>query len=85
MDCCADHYARRLIHRDDVRGYSIVAMTWGPKQGLRSRSRRSVVLLEGVFKGSIEVQQYEMTEHRDQRFRLSAVAPSMPASAAPAV
>ncbi|MEL6199106.1 MAG: hypothetical protein AAFR09_02750, partial [Pseudomonadota bacterium] len=27
-----DRYARRLLHRDPERGYSIVAMTWGPCQ-----------------------------------------------------
>lgn len=69
MDCCADHYARRLIHRDDARGYSIVAMTWGPKQGTPVHDHGGLWCVEGVFKGSIEVQQYEMTEHRDERFR----------------
>jgi len=69
LECCADHYARRLIHRDDALGYSIVAMTWGPKQGTPVHDHGGLWCVEGVFKGSIEVQQYELTEHRDERFR----------------
>ena len=26
-------YARRLLHRDDERGYNAIVMTWGPGQG----------------------------------------------------
>src|SRR5262249_51910930 len=68
-ECCADHYARRLIHRDDARGYSIVAMTWGPNQGTPVHDHGGLWCVEGVFKGSIEVQQYEMTAHESERFR----------------
>jgi hypothetical protein len=28
-------YARRLLHRDDERGYSIVVMAWGPASARR--------------------------------------------------
>jgi len=69
LECCDDHYARRLIHRDDARSYSIVAMTWGPNQGTPVHDHGGLWCVEGVFTGSIEVQQYEMTEHCDQRFR----------------
>ena len=69
LDCCADHYARRLIHRDDVRGYSIVAMTWGPKQGTPVHDHAGLWCVEGVFKGSIEVQQFELLERQGARFR----------------
>jgi hypothetical protein len=27
LEPCGDHYARRLLHRDDAKGFSIVAMT----------------------------------------------------------
>ena len=69
LECCSDHYARRLIHRDDARGYSIVAMTWGPNQGTPVHDHGGLWCVEGVFKGSIEVQQYEMTGHTEDRFR----------------
>ncbi len=69
LECCEDHYARRLIHRDDEKGYSIVAMTWGPKQGTPVHDHGGLWCVEGVFKGSIEVQQYEMTGHEATRFR----------------
>jgi predicted metal-dependent enzyme (double-stranded beta helix superfamily) len=69
LECCGDHYARRLIHRDDSRGYSIVAMTWGPHQGTPLHDHGGMWCVEGVWKGSIEVQQYELTGTREGRFR----------------
>jgi 3-mercaptopropionate dioxygenase len=69
LECCDDHYARRLLHRDDIRGYSIVAMTWAPKQGTPVHDHGGLWCVEGVFQGSIEVQQFELLEHRDARFR----------------
>jgi predicted metal-dependent enzyme (double-stranded beta helix superfamily) len=69
LECCSDHYARRLLHRDDERGYSIVAMTWGPRQGTPVHDHAGLWCVEGVFKGSIEVQQFELMERNDSRFR----------------
>lgn len=69
LECCSDHYARRLIHRDDARGYSIVAMTWGPHQGTALHDHGGMWCVEGVWRGSIEVQQFELVEQHDQRFR----------------
>ena len=69
LECCGDHYARRLIHRDDMRGYSIVAMTWGPKQGTPVHDHAGLWCVEGVCHGSIEVHQYELVERRDAQFR----------------
>lgn len=69
LECHPDHYARRLIHRDDARGYSIVAMTWGPKQGTLLHDHGGMWCVEGVWKGSIEVQQYELLQREDRRFR----------------
>jgi len=70
LECYSDHYARRLLHRDDARGYSIIAMTWGPKQGTPVHDHAGLWCVEGVFKGSIEVQQFELMERQDARFRL---------------
>jgi predicted metal-dependent enzyme (double-stranded beta helix superfamily) len=66
---CADHYARRLVHRDDVRGYSVVAMTWGPGQSTPLHDHGGMWCVEGVWDGSIDVQQFELVEHHDDRFR----------------
>lgn len=69
LEANADHYARRLLHSDDARGYSIVAMTWGPGQGTAIHDHAGLWCVEGVFKGSIEVQQFELMAQKDSRFR----------------
>jgi len=69
LETCGDHYARRLIHRDDARGYSIVAMTWGPKQGTPLHDHGGLWCVEGVWMGSIEVQQFELLEQQAGKFR----------------
>jgi Predicted metal-dependent enzyme of the double-stranded beta helix superfamily len=69
LRCCPDHYARRLLHRDTEHGYSIVAMTWGPNQGTPLHDHGGLWCVEGVWLGSIEVQQYELREHDGERFR----------------
>lgn len=53
-------YARRLLHRDDERGYSIVVMAWGPGQKTPIHDHAGMWCVEGVWGGSIDVQQYEM-------------------------
>ncbi len=53
------HYARRLLHRDEERGYSIVVMTWGPGQRTPIHDHSGMWCVEGVWGGSIDVQQYE--------------------------
>jgi len=67
--CCGDHYARRLVHRDERRGYSIVAMTWGPGQATPLHDHAGMWCVEGVWDGSIAVTQYELTGREDGRFR----------------
>jgi len=66
---CSDHYARRLVHRDDGHGYSVVAMTWGPGQATPLHDHGGMWCVEGVWDGCIDVQQYELLERRDDRFR----------------
>lgn len=56
------HYARRLLHRDDERGYSIVVMTWGPGQSTPIHDHSGMWCVEGVWGGSIDVQQFEQVE-----------------------
>lgn len=65
-----DRYARRLIHRDEALGYSIVAMTWGPCQSTPIHDHAGMWCVEGVCAGSIDVLQFELMEQEtDQRFR----------------
>ncbi|MEM1438463.1 MAG: cysteine dioxygenase family protein [Pseudomonadota bacterium] len=65
-----DRYARRLLHRDPERGYSIVAMTWGPCQSTPIHDHAGMWCVEGVCAGSIDVLQYELMEQaEDERYR----------------
>lgn len=64
------HYARRLLHRDEKLGYSIVAMSWGPGQSTAIHDHSGMWCVEGVWAGSINVRQYELMERDDSdRFR----------------
>ncbi len=69
-----DRYARRLIHRDLARGYSIVAMTWGPGQSTAIHDHSGMWCVEGVWAGSINVQQFELVDQKphEGRFRFAA-------------
>lgn len=64
-----DHYARRLVHRDRERGYSIVVMTWGPGQRTPIHDHSGMWCVEGVWGGSIDVQQYELVDASGDGFR----------------
>lgn len=66
-----DRYARRLLHRDAERGYSIVAMTWGACQSTPIHDHAGMWCVEGVCAGTIDVQQFELmeTEAANERFR----------------
>ena len=63
------HYARRLLHRDPAKGYSIVIMTWGPGQRTEIHDHSGMWCVEGVWGGSIDVQQYERVEDASGRIR----------------
>ena len=69
QQCCGEHYARRLVHRNPELGYSIVAMTWGPRQQTTLHDHAGLWCVEGVWQGSIEVLQYELMEQREALFR----------------
>ena len=68
--CAGDHYARRELHRDPQRGYSVLAMTWGPGQGTPVHDHDGRWCVEAVWQGRIEVVQYELMETRGDRYRL---------------
>lgn len=68
-----DHYARREIYRSDELGYSVIAMTWGPGQGTQIHDHHGMWCVEGVWHGALEITQYELLEHHDDRFRFRSV------------
>jgi 3-mercaptopropionate dioxygenase len=65
----AAHYARRLLYRSEELGYTVVAMTWGPGQGTPIHDHAGMWCVEGVWQGQIEVEQYEIREQADDRYR----------------
>jgi predicted metal-dependent enzyme (double-stranded beta helix superfamily) len=66
-----DTYARRLLHRDDERGYNAIVMTWGPGQGTALHDHGGIWCVEGVVSGEMEVLQYELTDSGDDLFRFA--------------
>jgi predicted metal-dependent enzyme (double-stranded beta helix superfamily) len=65
----ADRYARRLLHKSDEHGYSVLVMTWGPGQGTPLHDHAGMWCVEGVLCGNIDVTQYELLEQRGDRYR----------------
>ena len=64
-----DRYARRLLHKSDAHGYSVLAMTWGPGQGTPLHDHAGMWCVEGVLRGHIDVTQYELLEQQGERYR----------------
>lgn len=66
----AECYARRLLHRDEARGFTAVVMTWGPGQGTALHDHSGMWCVEGTIDGEMEVLQYELAEETpDGRYR----------------
>ena len=66
-----DTYARRLLHRDDERGYNAIVMTWGPGQGTALHDHGGIWCVEGVVAGEMAVIQYELTDSADEIYRFA--------------
>lgn len=64
-----DRYARRLLHKSDELGYSVLVMTWGAGQGTPLHDHAGMWCVEGVLCGDIDVTQYELLEQQDDRYR----------------
>jgi predicted metal-dependent enzyme (double-stranded beta helix superfamily) len=64
-----DRYARRLLHKSDAHGYTILVMTWGPEQSTPLHDHAGMWCVEGVLSGHIDVTQYELLEQRGDRHR----------------
>lgn len=65
----AEGYARRLLHRDTERGYTVVVMTWGPHQGTELHDHAGIWCVECVLEGELEVTQYDLVAREQERFR----------------
>lgn len=65
----SDRYARRLLHKSDEHGYSVLVMTWSPGQSTPLHDHAGMWCVEGVLSGHIDVTQYELLEQQGERFR----------------
>ena len=61
-------YARRLLYRSEDLGYTIIAMIWGPGQGVPLHDHDGTWCVEGVLEGEIVVTPYELLERNDDRW-----------------
>ncbi|MDR6992102.1 cysteine dioxygenase family protein [Luteimonas sp. 3794] len=66
------HYARRELYRSPAHGYSVVAMTWAPGQGTPIHDHDGLWCVEGIWRGALEIAQYELLESEGERFRFRA-------------
>ncbi len=64
-----DHYGRRELYRSEKFGYSVIAMTWGPNQGTMLHDHSGMWCVEGVWHGALQIDQYDLAEKTDERFR----------------
>ncbi len=64
-----DHYARRELYTSPEHGYSVIAMTWAPGQGTQVHDHSGMWCVEGVWRGRLEITQYELAERDDARYR----------------
>jgi len=67
-----DGYARRLLHRNDLLGYTAVVMTWGPGQRTPLHDHAGIWCVEGVVEGRMDVTQYDLVEESSHAFRFEA-------------
>lgn len=74
FDPVADHYARRELYHSDQHGYCVVAMTWGPGQGTPIHDHAGMWCVEGVWRGQLEITQYQLLDHDDTAWRFQPVA-----------
>ncbi len=65
---CGEHYARRELYRSPEHGYCVIAMTWSPGQGTPIHDHSGMWCVEAVWRGALEVVQYELREHDGQRY-----------------
>jgi predicted metal-dependent enzyme (double-stranded beta helix superfamily) len=61
-------YARRLLHRDDAGGYTMVVMAWAPGQKTALHDHAGIWCVECVVDGNMEVAQYDLVGERNEAF-----------------
>lgn len=59
-----ESYARRLLHHDPDRGYTVVVMTWGPGQCTPLHDHGGLWCVEGVVEGTMQVTQFDLVDER---------------------
>jgi 3-mercaptopropionate dioxygenase len=68
-----DHYARRLLFRNEALGYTAVVMTWGPGQTTGLHDHAGMWCVEGVVAGQMNVTRFDLVEKVGERFRFTEV------------
>lgn len=68
-----DHYARRLLFRNEELGYSAVVMTWGPGQTTCLHDHAGMWCVEGVVTGQMNVTRFDLVETVGEQFRFTEV------------
>jgi predicted metal-dependent enzyme (double-stranded beta helix superfamily) len=68
-ECRPEGYARRLLHRNEALGYTVVVMTWGPRQATELHDHAGIWCVECVLSGELAVIQYDLVERLGDRFR----------------
>jgi 3-mercaptopropionate dioxygenase len=68
-----DHYARRLLYRNDELGYTAVVMTWGPGQTTGLHDHAGMWCVEGVVAGQMDVTRFDLVETIGDRYRFTQV------------
>ena len=56
-----ESYARHLVYRHPKDCYTVVAMVWGPGQGTPIHDHGGIWCVEGVYRGQMQVTQYDVT------------------------
>ncbi len=62
-------YGRHLLYRSEEHGYVVVVMAWGVGQGTPVHDHAGVWCVEGVWRGELEVTQYDLREQEGERYR----------------
>lgn len=63
-----DGYKRTQLYHDEKTGCVVMAMTWAPGQGTVIHDHSGMWCVEGIWHGSIEVVQYELTDQQSERY-----------------
>ncbi|MFT3756124.1 MAG: cysteine dioxygenase family protein [Pseudoxanthomonas sp.] len=65
---CADHYSRHSLHVSREHDYQLIAMTWGPGQGVPLHDHDGDWCVEGVLQGELDAEEYLLLENDGERF-----------------